>query len=297
MIPGLSTSKPAKPAVKRKTFGTNRLAPGAILPSKKELITGEKPSNADQSTTSSDGESNSASNGTSGVASGKKHGLENGVKGKAKKQKTVDYEEEQLETPDKGRFTFAVVCACNMNRSMAAHKAMQEQGYKVQSFGTARQVKLPGESHSATFPFGTKYTEILEYVKDPSRREWSEEKGVTDMLERNVQLKGSPERWQEVDDPHQFDIIICFESRVFEHLNEDLRSREPSGEPKSLHVINIETKDDTKSADQGAKYALQFAEMAAKLPTNTTLDEGMDHLLPKIQKEIGADPLYVEHRL
>eukprot|EP01138_Halocafeteria_seosinensis_P014280 gb/GECG01014580.1/.p1 GENE.gb/GECG01014580.1/~~gb/GECG01014580.1/.p1 ORF type:complete len:232 (+),score=22.54 gb/GECG01014580.1/:1-696(+) len=140
MIPGLSTSKPAKPAVKRKTFGTNRLAPGAILPSKKELITGEKPSNADQSTTSSDGESNSASNGTSGVASGKKHGLENGVKGKAKKQKTVDYEEEQLETPDKGRFTFAVVCACNMNRSMAAHKAMQEQGYKVQSFGTARQV-------------------------------------------------------------------------------------------------------------------------------------------------------------
>eukprot|EP01138_Halocafeteria_seosinensis_P014282 gb/GECG01014582.1/.p1 GENE.gb/GECG01014582.1/~~gb/GECG01014582.1/.p1 ORF type:complete len:104 (+),score=13.01 gb/GECG01014582.1/:1-312(+) len=80
-------------------------------------------------------------------------------------------------------------------------------------------------------------------------------------------------------------------------LAADLRSREPSGEPKSLHVINIETKDDTKSADQGAKYALQFAEMAAKLPTNTTLDEGMDHLLPKIQKEIGADPLYVEHRL
>lgn len=141
MIPGLSTSKPAKPAVKRKTFGTNRLAPGAILPSKKELIAGEKASNTEELTTSSDGEANCASNGTSEAASGKKHGLESGGQTRVpKKQKTVDYEEEQLETPDRDRFTFAVVCACNMNRSMAAHKIMQEEGYKVQSFGTARQV-------------------------------------------------------------------------------------------------------------------------------------------------------------
>lgn len=48
----------------------------------------------------------------------------------------------------------------------------------------------------------------------------SEEKGVISMLERNVELKHAPERWQEIKDPHQYDVIICFESRVFEHLNE-----------------------------------------------------------------------------
>ena len=56
----------------------------------------------------------------------------------------------------------ALVCACNMNRSMAAHKLLVENGFTtVESFGCARQVKLPGgPSKALCFDWGTPYTDI-----------------------------------------------------------------------------------------------------------------------------------------
>lgn len=70
----------------------------------------------------------------------------------------------------------ALVCACNMNRSMAAHELLMAEGFtSVASFGTARKVKLPGgPSKVHVFDWGTPYTEMeQELVKADARSmEW-----------------------------------------------------------------------------------------------------------------------------
>ena len=57
---------------------------------------------------------------------------------------------------------FAMVCASNFNRSLAAHAAAVEAGLTASSYGVGSAVRLPGASRNdpAVFEFGTPYDEI-----------------------------------------------------------------------------------------------------------------------------------------
>lgn len=59
----------------------------------------------------------------------------------------------------KDRLRFAMVCASNQNRSMAAHALLFNSGLSVSSYGTGSQVKLPGPSQREPniYSFGTPY--------------------------------------------------------------------------------------------------------------------------------------------
>ena len=159
---------------------------------------------------------------------------------------------------------FIVVCACNMNRSMAAHKLLAHDGFYVESAGTARQVKLPAPTGALTCPFGTPYQSILDTIErqGPKVVQWYKSRNLWAMLQRNVGIKGSPARWQELSaaDLADVDVAITFEERVFDALNEDVSSRIVTSGARPLLVVNLDTRDDPKAAEVGAGYALALAQ-------------------------------------
>ena len=48
------------------------------------------------------------------------------------------------------------------------------------------------------------------------------QKGLIDMLERNMRVKEKPERWQDNSDEKEFDVVVCFEERVFDLVLADM---------------------------------------------------------------------------
>ena len=54
-------------------------------------------------------------------------------------------EDAKINDDDDEKKSYAMVCAANMNRSMAAHCALLEKGVlNVSSFGAGSSVKIPG---------------------------------------------------------------------------------------------------------------------------------------------------------
>merc|ERR1712070_1232538 len=106
---------------------------------------------------------------------------------------------------------FAVVCRCNMNRSMEAHAALAEDKLQVESYGTGRHCKLPGpdSQHPNIFEFGMSYRDMAAELQDQNASLWLSagwpqecrvrytKNGVLEMLERNAKIKPSPQRWQD----------------------------------------------------------------------------------------------------
>jgi hypothetical protein len=64
--------------------------------------------------------------------------------------------------------SYAMVCAANMNRSMAAHFQLLQNNFKVKSFGAGSSVKIPGQSKDDpnVYAFNeASYEEILSDLK------------------------------------------------------------------------------------------------------------------------------------
>lgn len=61
----------------------------------------------------------------------------------------------------------AVICASNQNRSMEGHYVLAKRGFSVSSFGTNREVKLPGPGPDRPniYAFGTPYRVMHEELK------------------------------------------------------------------------------------------------------------------------------------
>eukprot|EP00026_Physarum_polycephalum_P019417 Phypoly_transcript_21418.p1 GENE.Phypoly_transcript_21418~~Phypoly_transcript_21418.p1 ORF type:complete len:136 (+),score=12.21 Phypoly_transcript_21418:189-596(+) len=82
--------------------------------------------------------------------------------------------------------------------------------------------------------------------------------GILNMLERNMQIKRAPERWQETT--KHFDIVITFDQRVYDMVVEDVQQRE-SDSLQPVHIINLPVKDTHEEALIGAIDALQLMNM------------------------------------
>eukprot|EP00884_Botryococcus_braunii_P018370 jgi/Botrbrau1/5216/Bobra.0172s0080.1 len=121
------------------------------------------------------------------------------------------------------RLRFAMVCASNNNRSMEAHALLQKEGFDVRSFGVAGHVKLPGSSAKTpnVYDFGTPYKQMFEDLRKKDVDLYTRN-GLLRMLERNMNIKAAPEKWQECKDP--FDVVVTFEERVMSQLVDGERS-------------------------------------------------------------------------
>lgn len=82
-----------------------------------------------------------------------------------------------------------------------------------------REVKLPGKDYKSpqSFPFGTPYVEIRDFLANQNE-ELFRRNSVLGLLERDATTKRAPERWQALDSEEvaSFDVVVCFESRVFD---------------------------------------------------------------------------------
>ena len=47
-----------------------------------------------------------------------------------------------------------------------------------------------------------------------------------DMLRRSAKIKPRPNRWQTHSEAERFDVVVCFEERVFDLVVRDLREKE-----------------------------------------------------------------------
>ena len=50
---------------------------------------------------------------------------------------------------DGARWSYSMICANNINRSMEAHKVVQDAGFRVNSYGAGRHVRIPHEQKGA----------------------------------------------------------------------------------------------------------------------------------------------------
>ncbi|CAM9357044.1 unnamed protein product [Ectocarpus fasciculatus] len=182
------------------------------------------------------------------------------------------------ENTGSSRKSFAVVCSSNVNRSIMAEILLKEHDMRAQSYGTGREVRLPGKDSKSpqSFPFGTPYVEIRDFLARQNEALFRRN-SVLGLLERNATTKRAPERWQSLDGEHvaSFDVVVCFESRVFDLVVEDLQQRDPDTF-KPLHVVSMTIRD---SADDSAAAAGDVLDLCKMLEDCDDLDSDASKLL------------------
>mmetsp|Transcript_10872 Transcript_10872/g.13135 ORF Transcript_10872/g.13135 Transcript_10872/m.13135 type:complete len:275 (+) Transcript_10872:208-1032(+) len=213
-------------------------------------------------------------------------------------------EDEDFEADDNGprkknresQLKFGMVCSSNMNRSMEAHFQLEKVGLDVYSYGVGTQIRLPGPKGQEVFDFGTPYQAIKDTLVSGGRANWFRERGLLDMLNRNIGIKEGPERWQEAEssDLAKLDIVFCFEGRVFDLLIEDLEGREPE-EFEPIHVLNLEVKDNAAEAAIGAQICLELCNELQK--KSKSLEEELPKIVSvitkKYKREIMSKTCYI----
>lgn len=163
------------------------------------------------------------------------------------------------------------VCAANNNRSMEAHKQLQEAGFSPRSFGTGSSVKLPGPSIDKpnVYAFGTPYEDIYQELVSLEHRRMYEAQGLISMLLRNKLVKRAPEKWHNNATAGKFELVITCEERCFDLVIEDLMHRMNAKSDDAdlvdveqiVHVINIDIKDDNENAKIGGKGIVKLVRM------------------------------------
>ncbi|EGW34342.1 end formation complex subunit [Spathaspora passalidarum NRRL Y-27907] len=162
------------------------------------------------------------------------------------------------------------VCASNNNRSMEAHKQLQDAGFDVKSFGTGSAVRLPGPSIDKpnVYDFGTPYQVIYDDLMSQKCRKMYESTGLIHMLDRNRQVKTAPEKWHSNSYAGKFDLVITCEERCFDSVLDDLMYRmyandddDANDVKKIVHVINVDIKDDNENAIIGGRGILKLVNM------------------------------------
>ncbi|PVU99085.1 hypothetical protein BB559_001016 [Furculomyces boomerangus] len=182
---------------------------------------------------------------------------------------------------------FAVVCASNMNRSMEGHLVLSHASKNVKSFGTGTKVRLPGDSieRPNVYNFGTPYEYIYKDLKKKNPALYTKN-GLFSMLERNMNIKEAPQKFQDNDE--QFDVIITCEERVFDAVCQELLLRKGQfGKP--VHVINVEIRDNHVDASKGGDTIRKLSDMITE---SKDLERDIEDILETVQKECPHSLLY-----
>ncbi|KAK7093892.1 RNA polymerase II subunit A C-terminal domain phosphatase SSU72-like [Littorina saxatilis] len=181
----------------------------------------------------------------------------------------------------------AIVCSSNQNRSMEAHSFLGKKGFRVQSFGTGNQVKLPGPSPDKpnVYDFSVTYDEMYKdlWRKDP---DLYTQNGILHMLDRNRRIKPKPERFQASKE--KFDIVITCEERVYDQVIEDIENREKDLD-HVMHLINIDIQDNHEEATIGA---FMICEMVTMLYSSDDLDNEVDEILQDFEHKVNRTILH-----
>jgi RNA polymerase II subunit A C-terminal domain phosphatase SSU72 len=154
---------------------------------------------------------------------------------------------------------FAMVCASNVNRSVAAHALLKEAGLEVESYGVGSSVKLPGEAVTTPNRYAfdsVAYEDILKDLRGKNE-EYYRSLGIIDMLERDIKVKRGPKKWQSRRRDEVFDVVVAFEQRVYDIVVADLQQRNGS---QPCIVINMEVKDSASEAVLAAPEALKLCQ-------------------------------------
>ena len=95
---------------------------------------------------------------------------------------------------------------------------------RVFSYGTGGSVRLPGPSvdRPNVYEFGVPYETMQRELMGKDAALY-ERNGVLNMLDRNKNVKLAPEKFQL--STRQFDVVVTFETRVFDAVVERKRSR------------------------------------------------------------------------
>ncbi|PVD36680.1 hypothetical protein C0Q70_03666 [Pomacea canaliculata] len=170
---------------------------------------------------------------------------------------------------------------------MEAHSFLGKKGFRVQSFGTGNQVKLPGPSPDKPniYDFNVTYDEMYKDLmrKDP---DLYTQNGILHMLDRNRRIKPRPERFQASKE--KFDIVITCEERVYDQVIEDIESREKSMD-HVMHLINIDIQDNHEEATIGA---FMICELVTMLYASDDLDNEVDEILQDFEHKINRPILH-----
>lgn len=170
---------------------------------------------------------------------------------------------------------------------MEAHSFLSKKGFKVRSFGTGSQVKLPGPSPDRPniYDFNTTYDEMY---KDLMRKdsELYTQNGILHMLDRNRRIKQRPERFQNCHE--QFDVIVSCEERVYDQILEELESREKE-DSYPTHIINIDIQDNHEEATIGA---FMICDLISKLHQSDDIDNDVDEIVQLFEERLQQPILH-----
>ena len=186
--------------------------------------------------------------------------------------------------------SYAMVCAANMNRSMAAHCALLEKGIKrfiVRRGVVGENSRLDERRSECIYVWKSVVCRREERFDLFGRKTLYRQKGLIDMLERNMRVKEKPERWQDNSDEKEFDVVVCFEERVFDLVLADMREKNAKGTP--CLVINLDVRDSHEDAVNAAPMALKLCEMIEKCED---WECEIDEIIDQFEEEVGIKPLY-----
>lgn len=183
-------------------------------------------------------------------------------------------------------------CTQNQNRSMAMHELFLRNNYlAVKSFGTSKQVKLPGDKPGITntYSWDVGYDKIYEDLQSRNR-EFYEEKGILRMLERNMKIKKNPERifdWairSTKKEERNVDVVIASDYNNLKMIYDEYGGIQ--AEENSTILIGFNIKDTLDEAEIAAKKVYEFIiQLNEKIKEGNTIKEGIELVLKTNQLE------------